>query len=125
IDQLLPRLDGADHARALGLRWRALVDIGEAATARGEADRWAADEQARPRARPSWRRAVAWLWGALAQLYAGGEAGPWLARALEECADQHGPSTATTIASLRARVYQLEANLAQFAGEGELARARY
>ncbi|MFO7567135.1 MAG: sigma 54-interacting transcriptional regulator [Enhygromyxa sp.] len=125
LDRLLPRAAGPDHARALGLRWRALVDLGEAARARAEAEAWARELEASPRPAPSWRRAVAWLWGGLALLYAGGEAQPWLERALDECAGEHGPATQKTIASLRARVYQLEANLAQLAGDGERARERY
>ncbi len=125
LDRLLPRTSGPDHDRALGLRWRALVDLGEAGSARAEAEAWAAElDEDRDRV-PSWRRAVAWLWGGLALLYAGGEAQPWLDRALDECAGEHGPSTSQTLASLRARVYQLEANLAQFAGDGERARERY
>jgi transcriptional regulator with GAF, ATPase, and Fis domain len=128
VQELLPRTAGPDRDRALGLRWRALVDVGEAGRARSEAETWAralggGDE--RGEEPPSWRRAVAWLWGGLAQLYAGGEAGTWLERALDECVGDHGPSTARTVASLRARVYQLEANLAQLAGEGERARERY
>jgi transcriptional regulator with GAF, ATPase, and Fis domain len=143
IDELLPWLaagpdgDAPDHDRALGLRWRALVDIGEAARARTEADAWAqciglgeaqdpASREPTPAVRrPNWRRAVAWLWGALAQIYAGGEPGSWLQRALDECVGEHGPSTARMVASLRARVFQLEANLAQLAGDGERARERY
>src|SRR5690606_13885308 len=125
LDRLLPRTRGSDRDRALGLRWRALVDLGEAARARSEAEAWAQELASSPRPAPSWRRAVAWLWGGLSLLYAGGEAQPWLARALDECAGDHGPSTARTIASLRARVYQLEANLAQLAGDGERARERY
>lgn len=142
IDELLPRLaagpEGAERAvkagpdggtpdrdRALGLRWRALVDIGEAARARSEADAWASRAPDQPVRQPSWRSAVAWLWGALAQIYAGGEPGPWLQRALDECAGEHGPSTAVMVASLRARVFQLEANLAQLAGDGVRARERY
>ena len=122
IEQLLPRTRGADRDRALGLRWRALVDLGEAAAARAEAEAWAT---ARAEESPSWRRAVAWLWGGLAVLYAGGEAQPWLDRALAECDGEQGPSRASTVASLRARVFQLEANLAQLAGDGERARERY
>ena len=41
IDELLSRLAGPDRDRALGLRWRALVDVGEASRARVEADAWA------------------------------------------------------------------------------------
>jgi transcriptional regulator with GAF, ATPase, and Fis domain len=131
IDELLPWLAGPDggtpdHDRALGLRWRALVDIGEAARARSEADAWAQRGQAHERDQaPNWRRAVAWLWGALAQIYAGGEPASWLQRALDECVGEHGPSTARMVASLRARVFQLEANLAQLAGDGARARERY
>jgi transcriptional regulator with GAF, ATPase, and Fis domain len=129
IDELLPRLaagpDGRtpDRDRALGLRWRALVDIGEATRARSEADAWAQNQNTT--GQPNWRHAVAWLWGALAQLHAGGEPGPWLRRALDECVGEHGPSTARMVASLRARVFQLEANLAQLAGDGGRARERY
>ncbi|PRP91070.1 Transcriptional regulatory protein ZraR [Enhygromyxa salina] len=128
LEQLLPRTSGPDHDRALGLRWRALVDAGQTAQARAEAERWAQERNGEPQppgASRTWRRAVAWLWGGLAVLYGGGEAGPWLDRALDECEGEHGSSTARVVASLRARVYQLEANLAQFAGEAERARERY
>ncbi|PRQ09276.1 sigma 54-interacting transcriptional regulator [Enhygromyxa salina] len=145
VDQLLPRTAGPDRDRALGLRWRALVDAGQIPRARAEAEAWAREIELAPshpsngapnlapngapnrtpNRAPSWRRAVAWLWGGLAVLYSGGEAGPWLDRALDECAGEHTGATARTVASLRARVYQLEANLAQVAGEGERARERY
>jgi len=127
LERLLPRTSGSDHDRALGLRWRALVDIGEASKARAEAEAWAAELATLDRRPPSWRRAVAWLWGGLAVLHGGGgsEAGPWLDRALDECAADHGAGTSLTIASLRARVFQLEANLAQLAGEAQRARERY
>jgi hypothetical protein len=69
IDELSPQLAGADRDWALGLRWRAMVDIGEADRARVEADAWAQRE--RDDSNPDWRRAVAWLWGALAQRHAG------------------------------------------------------
>ncbi|WP_052555707.1 protein kinase domain-containing protein, partial [Enhygromyxa salina] len=126
VEQLLPRMVGPDRDRALGLRWRALVDAGQIPRARAEAEAWARERELDPaRDRPSWRRAVAWLWGGLAVLYGGGEAGPWLDRALDECAGDHAPGTARTVASLRARVFQLEANLAQIGGEGARARERY
>src|SRR5690606_15714110 len=72
LDRLLPRTRGSDRDRALGLRWRALVDLGEAARARSEAEAWAQELASSPRPAPSWRRAVAWLWGGLSLLYAGG-----------------------------------------------------
>lgn len=122
VDALLPRLHGSDRDRALGLRWRALVDVGRSAEARDEAGAWAAE---RGDLEPDWRRAVAWLWGGLARLYAGDDAGPWLDRAREQCRGDHGPNTARIVAGLLARVAQIEANLAQLAGEGERARERY
>jgi transcriptional regulator with GAF, ATPase, and Fis domain len=125
LDELLPSLSGPDRDRGLGLRWRALVDVGEAARARSEADAWASLASQEPRQPKNWRRAVAWLWGALAQQLAGGDPSPWLSRALDECDGEHSPSAARMVASLRARVFQLEANLAQFAGDGVRARERY
>ncbi|NVB42204.1 sigma 54-interacting transcriptional regulator [Pseudenhygromyxa sp. WMMC2535] len=123
IDSLLPHTHGSDRDRALGLRWRALVDAGRAAEARAEAEAWA---QARPQGEsPSWRRAVAWLWGALARIYSGADPGTWLEAALDECRGEHGLSASREIAGLRARVHQLEANFAQLAGDGERARERY
>ncbi len=122
VDALVSRLHGPDLDRALGLRWRAMVDAGHASEAREAAERWA---RGQTDVAPDWRRAVAWLWGGLARLYAGGEAGPWLDRATDACAGEHGPGTARIIAGLRARIFQLEANLAQMAGEGERARTRY
>jgi transcriptional regulator with GAF, ATPase, and Fis domain len=123
LDELLPQLSGLDRDRALGLRWRALVDAGRAAEARVEAESWSRDRGAGEH-EPDWRRAVAWLWGGLAILYAGGDAQPWLDRARAECRSESGEST-TTIAGLLARIEQLEANLAQVAGDSQRARERY
>ncbi|MFV8756423.1 sigma 54-interacting transcriptional regulator [Nannocystaceae bacterium ST9] len=123
LDELLPSMQGFDRDRALGLRWRALVDAGRAGDARVEAETWSRDRGAIER-EPDWRRAVAWLWGGLAVLYAGGDAAPWLAKARGECrveAGEAGPN----IASVLARVEQLEANLAQAAGDNQRARERY
>lgn len=127
VDELLPRTRGADRARALGLRWRALVDAGQAPLAREEAEQWAATQEVEQLAGVgnSWRRAVAWLWGGLAQLYTGGEAHGWLERALAQCEGEQRGESALIVASLRARVFQLEANLAQFGGDPVRARERY
>ena len=125
VELLLERATSFDRDRALGLRWRALVDVGQAATAREEAEAWAEVTRSHPRERRSWRRAVAWLWGGLAQLYSGGDAVSWLAEALVECEGEHGPATARAVASVRARVFQLEANLAHLEGDAARASDRY
>ncbi|EDM73755.1 transcriptional regulator, NifA subfamily, Fis Family, partial [Plesiocystis pacifica SIR-1] len=62
---------------------------------------------------------------ALARIYVGADASPWLRRALDECVGEHGPSTTPLVAGVRARVLQLEGNLAHLAGEGVEARGRY
>jgi transcriptional regulator with GAF, ATPase, and Fis domain len=123
LDELLPQLHGLDRDRALGLRWRALVDAGRASEARLEAESWSRDRGASEH-EPDWRRAVAWLWGGLAILYAGGDAQPWLERARAECRSESSEPT-STVAGLLARIEQLEANLAQVAGENQRARERY
>jgi transcriptional regulator with GAF, ATPase, and Fis domain len=124
LDELLPRLRGLDHERALGLRWRALVDAGRAGEARREAEAWAS-ARAHDEARGDWRRATAWLWGALARLYAGGDAQPWLASARASCELVSGGEPPLEARAVLARVEQLEANLAQAEGRIEHARARY
>ena len=132
LDEILPGLRGVDRDRGLGLRWRALVDSGRAGEARKEAEAWALDlrqAEREPERDPDWRRAVAWLWGGLAVLYAGGDAQPWLDRARADAsepkASQEPSAPSGARAGLLARIEQLEANLAQAAGESERARARY
>ena len=124
--ETLSVLDGVDTesaapvARAaLGLRLRALVDLGKAEQAVNEARESLGDAQAEV----GQGIATAWLWAGMAAAYAGEEdaAAEWLARALASLQGDQTPGAA----ALRARAGQLQANLAEAQGELAQAAARY
>ncbi|MEZ4450621.1 MAG: hypothetical protein R3B09_14160 [Nannocystaceae bacterium] len=115
------------RGRALGLRWRALVDLGRADEARKEALQW---DDAGPADDAG--KAEAMTWAAFAALTAGDEvrAQAWLdgaERALSGFA-REGPgdeAERAREAGLRARIEQLRGNLAHARGDLAIAEAAY
>ncbi len=103
-------------ATAQGLRWRALVDLGQAAEAYAEAQSWLGIVEG-----GALGVAEALTWGALAALYTGDEV---RARAWLDRAEQH-LGTSEQGAGLRARVEQLRGNMAHSRGDLAIAEAAY
>lgn len=105
-----------DIATAQGLRWRALVDLGQAGEAYTEAQGWLGIVEG-----GALGVAEALTWGALAALYTGDEvrARAWLDRAEERL------ETCEQGAGLRARVEQLRGNMAHSRGDLAIAEAAY
>ncbi len=121
----------SQRARALGLRWRALADLGRAAEAVAEASAWTetigADGSGAGQASAT-SHAEALLWAALAALYDGDEerAEAWLARAEERLDAVAAPEReAASVHGVRARVEQLQGNLVHMRGQLAEAARRY
>nr|WP_263429483.1 sigma 54-interacting transcriptional regulator [Nannocystis pusilla] len=150
LDALLddPELAAELRATAVGLRWRALTDLGRASEAVLEARRLAepaAAEETGLKGQASLAEATgdvghvpedmleaalastgpgaaeAWLWAALAAIYGGaeGRAEGWLERADERL------GTASGYPGLQARIEQVRGNLAHLRGQLGLAEAAY
>ncbi|HFE44422.1 MAG TPA: hypothetical protein ENJ18_02865, partial [Nannocystis exedens] len=110
-------LPADEISMAQGLRWRALVDLGQATEAYIEAQSWLASVASGG----ALGVAEALTWGALAALYTGDEvrARAWLDRAEEHLGGcEQG-------AGLRARVEQLRGNMAHSRGDLAIAEAAY
>ncbi len=117
LAEILAAVDrGELEATAQGLRWRALVDLGRAGEAHGEARLWLESV-----VDGGHGVAEALTWGALAALYTGDEVRTraWLDRASSCLGDGDDG------AGLRARIEQLRGNMAHARGDLATAEAAY